>query len=161
MSAAPREGGRRPDASMLVIALLLAVLGTVLVREGGRLPDRGGYSGIEAGDIPRLIGWALVGLAAWTGVAAWQDAPEPRPRQEAAPVLWIVGGLAAQLLLLGIAGFSIATGLLFAATARALGHRNLFVSVPVGIAISLLAYVMFDQVLGLNLPSGPIETLLF
>jgi putative tricarboxylic transport membrane protein len=164
MSADPQSGrrrGGRPDAATLVIALALAALGALLIREGGRLPDPGGYSGIGAGDVPRLIGSVLVGLGVWTAVAAWRDAPEPTPRQEAGPVLWIVGGLAAQLLLLGVTGFSVATGLLFAAVARAFGRRELWLSIPLGIAFALAVYGVFDRLLELNLPAGPPETLIF
>ena len=61
--------------------------------------------------------------------------PSARSRTSA-PMLWIVGGLAAQMLLLKTAGFSIATGLLFAATARGFGRGPLWLTIPVGIVFS-------------------------
>lgn len=153
---------RRADRAGLGIAALLLVVGAVLVREGAVLPAAGGYAGVGAGDIPRLIGWGLVGLAAWTAVEAVRAPASPRPdRQEPGPVLWITGGLAAQLLLLGVAGFSIATGLLFAATARAFGQRRLAVTVPVGILLALAVYGVFDRLLQLNLPAGLPERLAY
>jgi len=40
-------------------------------------------------------------------------------------VLWIVGGLLAQIALIKLTGFSIATGVLFAMTARGMGRVSL------------------------------------
>ena len=75
--------------------------------------------------------------------------------------LVIVAGLAAQLLLLHVAGFSIATGILFAFTARAFGKTNLAMTIPVGIGLSFAVWVIFSQLLMLNLPAGPLEHLIF
>ncbi|MFD2440460.1 tripartite tricarboxylate transporter TctB family protein [Paracoccus kondratievae] len=76
-------------------------------------------------------------------------------------MLWIVAGLAAQLILLNVAGFSIATGLLFAFTARAFGKRNLAMTIPIGIAVSFVVWTIFSQLLMLHLPAGPLEHLVF
>jgi len=74
-------------------------------------------------------------------------------------VLWIVAGLVAQLLLLQPVGFSVATGLLFAFTARGFGKRNLAVTVPVGIVFALAIHLVFAGLLKLSLPAGPLENL--
>jgi putative tricarboxylic transport membrane protein len=75
--------------------------------------------------------------------------------------LWIVAGLALQLVLLRPAGFSVASGLLFAFTAAGFGKRNLALTVPIGVALSLLIYGVFDQLLKLKLPAGLLENLIF
>jgi putative tricarboxylic transport membrane protein len=77
------------------------------------------------------------------------------------PILFIIGGLALQLALLHVLGFSIASGLLFACTAAAFGKRNFAISLPAGIAFALGVYGVFDQLLKLNLPAGFLETLIF
>lgn len=100
-------------------------------------------------------------LAAANGWRAWRGGFPAREREELPPVLWIVGGLAAQLLLLKTAGFSIATGLLFAATARGLGRGPLWATVPIGIALSLGIYLVFAGLLKLSLPAGPLERLVY
>ncbi|GAJ91960.1 hypothetical protein RRH01S_03_00280 [Rhizobium rhizogenes NBRC 13257] len=74
-------------------------------------------------------------------------------------MVWIVGGLAAQMLLLKPLGFSIATGLLFAATAAAFGKRKLWISIPLGIALCLGVWLIFSGLLQLSLPAGPLEHL--
>lgn len=90
---------------------------------------------------------------------AWRF-PE-REKQEISPILWIVGGLAAQMLLLKTAGFSIATGLLFAATARAFGRGALWKTIPIGIVLAFVVWIIFAKGLQLSLPAGPLEHLLF
>jgi putative tricarboxylic transport membrane protein len=75
--------------------------------------------------------------------------------------VWVIAGLAAQMLLLTVAGFSIATGLLFAFTARAFGKRKLWFSIPVGIVLSFAIWIVFAQLLQLSLPAGPLERLFF
>lgn len=152
---------RRPDRAALAIAAGLALFGVVILVDSARLADLGGYSGVGPGTVPRVVGIGLILLAVWTVAAALRgDFPE-RPRQQPAPVLWIVAGLAAQLVLLKIAGFSIATGILFAFTARAFGKRNLALTLPVGIVFSFAVWMVFSQLLMLNLPAGPLEHLIF
>ena len=161
MTGIPPAAGRRPDGAALVIAVGLGGLGALLIREGGLFPDRAGYAGVGPGGMPFAVGWGLVGLAAWTAVDALRGKPDARAPIEIAPILWILGGLALQIVLLRPAGFVAASGLLFACTAFAFGKRNLLLTVPVGLLFALLVYGVFDRVLQLNLPGGPLETLLF
>ncbi len=65
------------------------------------------------------------------------------------------------MLLLKVAGFSIATGLLFAATARAFGRGPLWKTIPIGIVLAYVIWVIFARGLSLSLPAGPLEHLLF
>lgn len=161
MSALQPQDKRRPDVAALAIAAGLVVIAGVMLWDSARLADLGGYSGVGPASVPRVVGFALIGLAVWTAVEALRgDFPE-RPAQQPAPVLWIVAGLAVQLLLLQVAGFSIATGLLFASTARAFGKRNLAMTLPVGIVVSFAVWVIFSQLLMLHLPAGPLEQLIF
>jgi len=74
-------------------------------------------------------------------------------------MLWIVGGLAVQLLTMKTLGFSIATGLLFAATAKGFGRGPLWQTVPIGIVFCFVLWIVFAKGLQLSLPAGPIERL--
>lgn len=65
------------------------------------------------------------------------------------------------MLLLRVAGFSIATGILFALTARGFGKRKLWISLPLGIVFSFAVWAIFSQLLQLTLPAGPLEHLFF
>ena len=87
-----------------------------------------------------------------------RGAASARPTASA-PMLWIVGGLVLQMLLLKTAGFAIATGLLFAFTARGFGKGPLWFTVPLGIVVSLVIWLIFAGLLNLSLPAGPLEHL--
>jgi putative tricarboxylic transport membrane protein len=161
MSQTGFSGKRRPDRAALIIAAALAVVGVVVIWDAARLPADTGYSGIGPADVPRLIGYCLIALGIWTAIAAFREEQEAPPAQEPAPVLWIIGGLGAQLVLIGLAGFSIATGILFACTARAFGYRRMLLSLPIGLVFALGVYGVFDRLLQLNLPAGPLELLIY
>ena len=151
--------GRRADTGALVIAAGLFGFGAVIIADALQLADLGGYSQVGPGTVPEIVGGVLILLAVWTVVAAFRhDFPE-RERVEVPPLLWVVGGLVAQILLLIPAGFSIATGVMFGATARGFGYRNLIFAVIVGIVLSFAVWLLFSQLLQLHLPEGVLENL--
>jgi len=152
--------GRRPDGAAFIIALLLAVFGAVLLWDASTLPDKSGYAGIGAAAMPKVVGWALIALAAITAAGAFRGRLADVPRQNPVPLFWIGGGLVMQIALLHTIGFSLATGILFASTAAGFGKRNLLVSLPVGVGFAFLVYAVFDRILQLNLPGGPLENLI-
>ena len=152
---------RRPDRAALVIAPVLFVLAAVIWWDAGRLAEMSNYSRIGPATVPHVVAIGLALLAIWTGFEAWRgDFPEREPI-EVQPVVMIVAGLAGQMLLLKTAGFSIATGVLFALTAFGFGRRKLWISLPIGIALSFVVYIIFGRFLQLSLPAGPLERLFF
>lgn len=161
MNVSRYEPPHRRDMAALIIAAGLAVVGGVMLWDSARLADLGGYSGVGPASVPRVVAFCLLGLAVWTVIEALRGDFPQRPRQAPAPVLWIVAGLSVQLMLLHVAGFSIATGILFAFTARAFGKTNLAMTIPLGIAFAFVVWVLFSQLLMLNLPAGPLEHLIF
>ncbi|NTF32774.1 tripartite tricarboxylate transporter TctB family protein [Rhizobium skierniewicense] len=152
---------RRPDWAAFAIAVFLVVIAAVIFWDSARLASVTGYSPVGPATVPYAIGICLIGLAIWTAIEAWRNEFPTRDKQEMGPVFWVIAGLAAQMLLLKIAGFSIATGLLFALTARAFGKRKLWYSIPIGIVFSFVIWVIFAQLLQLSLPAGPLERLFF
>jgi putative tricarboxylic transport membrane protein len=152
---------RRPDWAAFAIAVFLVAIAAVIFWDSARLASVTGYSPVGPATVPYAIGACLIGLAIWTAVEAWRSEFPTREKQEMGPVFWVIAGLAAQMLLLKIAGFSIATGLLFAFTARAFGRRKLWYSIPIGIVFSFVIWVIFAQLLQLSLPAGPLERLFF
>lgn len=148
---------RRPDRAALVIAAGLVVLGAIVAWDASRLGAGGAYARIGPQTIPYVIAICLFALGIWTAFEAWRgDFPEREP-QEARPILWMVGGLLLQLLLIRIVGFSVATGLLFALVARGFGEKRLWLSLPAGIILSALVWFAFARGLQLTLPAGPPE----
>ncbi|CAI9387449.1 tripartite tricarboxylate transporter TctB family protein [Microbacterium sp. T2.11-28] len=87
---------------------------------------------------------------------AGEEAPaEPRAvRIDVRSFLWIIGSFFAFALLLDVLGWVIAAGLLFWCVARGFGSTKPLASLVVGLTMSSLAYIGFDMVLGLPLPSG-------
>ena len=152
---------RRPDWAAFAIAVFLVIVAAVIFWDSARLASVTGYSPVGPATVPYAIAFCLIGLAIWTAIEAWRNDFPVRDKQEMGPVFWVIAGLAAQMLLLNVAGFSIATGLLFAFTARAFGKRKLWFSIPIGIVFSFVIWVIFAQLLQLSLPAGPLERLFF
>lgn len=151
---------RRPDRAALVVALLLAALSIFIAWSMTQLGGAGSYARVGPATFPYAIAAALFVLAVWTAFEAFRgDFPEREP-QAWPPVLWIVAGLVAQILLLKTAGFAIATGVLFAATARGFGRGPLWMTIPIGILICLAVWFLFAVGLQLSLPAGPLERLI-
>ncbi len=155
----PSTEKRRPDRAALAIAVFLAVLAGVIFWDTSRLAKIASYSGIGPATIPFVIASGLLLLAAWTVFEALRGDFPVRERQQVGPVAWIVGGLALQMLLLKPLGFSIATGLLFALTAAGFGKRKLWFTIPIGVALCLVVWLIFAGLLQLSLPAGPLEHL--
>lgn len=155
-----QQSGRRPDRAALVIAACLAIAAIVIAWETAVMPGAAGYARIGPTTFPYAIAAVLFILAIWTAAEAFRgDFPE-REEQKVGPLLWIVGGLVAQMLLLKLVGFSIATGLLFAATARGFGRGPLWFTVPLGIVLAGVIWLIFARGLSLTLPAGPFEEFL-
>lgn len=149
---------RRPDWPAFGIGLGLLVLAAVIGWNTYHLTG-GAYTQVGPKAFPYAIAAFLAALGLWTLASAWRGGFPEREHDELGPVVWIVVGLVAQLLLLRFAGFSIATGLLFACTAKAFGKGAFWKTIPIGIVLSLLLWLVFTKVLNLALPSGPLESL--
>ncbi|PYE89220.1 tripartite tricarboxylate transporter TctB family protein [Phyllobacterium leguminum] len=160
MTKANLNNGRaKPDKPAFIIAAALAVVAIVVFWKTATMGGAASYSRVGPTAFPYAISAGLLILAVWTAFEAWRgDFPKREP-QEMAPILWIVGGLAAQMLLLNITGFSIATGILFAATARGFGRGPLWQTIPMGIALAFVLWLVFAKGLQLSLPAGPLEHL--
>lgn len=159
MSGHPDAHQHRPDRAVLVIAVLLAALAVVIVWDTQRLAVAAAYARVGPAAFPYTIAAALLGLAAWTAVAGWRGAFPERESVEFGPVAWIVAGLVGQMALLPYAGFSVATGVLFAFTAKGLGRGPLWLTVPAGVVFGFVVWVVFAKILQLSLPAGPLERL--
>lgn len=148
---------RRPDRAALGLAAVLMAIAAVIAWDTSRLGAGGAYARIGPQMVPYVIALCIAGLSIRTVIEAVRgDFPE-RPTQDFAPVLWIIGGLVAQMALLKVAGFSIATGVLFAMTARGFGRVNLALVVPAGIVIAGMIWFIFARLLQLSLPAAAVE----
>jgi putative tricarboxylic transport membrane protein len=157
MTEGANIGKRRKDVTALIIAAGMFALAALIAWDASRLGGAASYARIGPQTVPNVVAACLALLGIWTVVAALRgDFPE-REHQEFGPVLWIIGGLVAQIVLLRTAGFSIATGVLFGLVATGLGKKPLWISIPIGIVLALIIYVIFARGLALHLPPGPLE----
>lgn len=152
---------RSPDRAALVIAALLLLLAAVVFFQTNAMPTAGQYAKVGPTTAPYLMSAFLAVLGVGHVVMAFRHGLPAREADRAGPMLWIVGGLLLQMLLLKPLGFSVATGLLFAFAARGFGRGPLAMTVPIGIALSFAIWIVFAQLLKLSLPAGPLERLFF
>ena len=157
----PMTPERRPNRAAFAIALGLAGLGGLLIWQGAALPDKGGYAGIGSGAAPKGVGIVLILLALGHVNAGLRTKVLAHSHQNWVAIVWILAGLLLQLFLLKPLGFTIASGVLFACTARAMGHKRLQISMPVGLILAFVVYGVFDGLLKLNLPAGLVEHLIY
>ena len=151
----------RPDRAGFVIAAIIAAIAAVIVWQTRQMPVAAQYARVGPATFPYVIAAGLAALAVGTVISTLRGGLPAREKENVGPMLWIVGGLVAQMLLLKTAGFSIATGALFALTARGFGRGPLWLTLPIGIAFAFLVWVIFAQGLNLSLPAGPLENLFF
>ncbi|MFT3973190.1 MAG: tripartite tricarboxylate transporter TctB family protein [Amaricoccus sp.] len=155
----PQIPERRPDVAALVIGAGLAVLSGVVFFETRAMPVAGQYAKVGPTTAPYLIAACLALLAIGHFVTAFRHGLPPREADKPGPMFWIIGGLVLQMLCLKPLGFSVATGLLFAFAARAFGRGPLWMTIPIGIVLSLAIWLVFAGLLKLSLPAGPLEQL--
>jgi putative tricarboxylic transport membrane protein len=151
---------RRPDGAALVIAAILAAIAAVIIWQTSQMRVPPIQARVGPTVFPYIIAGGLLLLSVGTVVSALRNSFPERTNDNYVPMFWIMGGLVAQLLLLTTIGFSVATGILFAFTAKAFGRGPLWKTIPIGVAFSFIVWFAFAKGLQLSLPSGPIERLI-
>lgn len=144
----------------LVVAALLALLGTVLVV--GNLTMRVVGDGGVLG--PQGFGWFVAvlsfGVAGWMTLGSVRKTDAERAAQAAdettnqVALLTCLGGLVGFTALLDVLGWIIAATGLFGAVATGLGGRPVLRNVAIGFILASTLQILFSGVLGLNLPAG-------
>lgn len=143
---------------MLGIAVVLLLLAGIIAWDASQLGAGATYASVGPKDFPYMIAGGLALLAIWTAFEGYAGAFPAREPDRVMPMVWVVGGLVAQIVLLGPLGFSIATGVMFGLVARGFGDRRIWITIPVGIVVCLALYLLFHFALELSLPAGPLET---
>jgi putative tricarboxylic transport membrane protein len=151
---------RRADPAGIAIAALLAVLAAVIFYDGTKL-QLGATYGVGPKAMPYVVACGLAVLAVGNLIMALRgDLPKPEPADPRAIIL-ILGGLAIFIACIGLGGgFIPATAVLFAATATAFGRRAIHIDLAIGLALGVIIFLVFDKLLTLSLPAGPIERLI-
>lgn len=155
-----QSGPRRADKAGFAIAAALIGLALVVGWDAAQHAAAPAYSRIGPGAAAYAIaaGLALLGLA--TAIAAWRGSPAASEPFDLPPVLMILAGVAGLCLAVAFgAGFVPGTVILFAATAQAFRPGRLPLDLAIGFVLALTIYLVFNKLLSLSLPEGPIERL--
>jgi putative tricarboxylic transport membrane protein len=156
---ADRPGIAGHDTAGMVIAGLLLLLAVVIFWDTSTLQLATTY-GIGPKAMPYVIATGLVVLAIGNFLLAWRADFPAREDIDLQAIMLILGGLAALIAIIGLGGgFIAATTILFAATATAFGRRAVHIDLVIGLALAVAVYLLFDKLLTLSLPAGPLERL--
>jgi len=154
---AGKASGKR-DIAGLLIAVGLFGLAAVIVNDASGYVIRRTYAKFGPEIVPYLIAGGLAVLGVLTVIMALRGAFEVRDRLNLGGVLWLVGGIVTEIVMLyGGTGFIPGSAVLFACAARAFGQTTLVLNLAVGAALSTVLFLLFRYGLGLSLPNGPLE----
>jgi putative tricarboxylic transport membrane protein len=154
------NAGARPDPAGLVIAALLACAAAVILWDMNSLTITSTY-GVGPKMMPIMVAIGLIALAAANFVMALRGDLPVRESADPKAIQRILGGLAALIAVIGLGGgFIAATALLFAMTAAAFGRRAFLADLAFGLVLGAVIYLVFDRILTLSLPAGPLERLI-
>lgn len=129
------------------------------------LDTESGYAGLSPRTVPIIV---AVGLALWGALLIARPASVPdvapddpgdgssatrAPRRAA--LAWVAGGLVADMVLIGFIGFVLASVVLMVCVARGYGSSRPLRDALVALVITVPLWLLFTQVLGINLPLFP------
>jgi putative tricarboxylic transport membrane protein len=151
----------RPAVGETIIAVGVLALAAVVYWQTASIPVSPIYAKVGPTVVPTItaLGLALLGAlllySALTG--GWRSQEEKQAVPDRPALLWIAAGLALNVLLIGSAGFTIASTVLFVCVARGFGSRAIVRDAAIGAAFALVAYFGFAQTLGINIGAGLVE----
>lgn len=157
-----RRIGRGPTWGDTAVGVAALILAAIIGWQTTLIPTNAIYAQVG----PKVIPWMATAMLAVLGVlltlqglrGGWEHGQPGEFNPWA--LAWLLLGLVLNATLIGVAGFIIASTLLFVCTALAFGSRKLLRDVAIGFALALVSYVGFDRVLGYKIGSGLIEGLL-
>ena len=151
---------RKPDRAGIAIAIVLLVVAAVITWDSTTLQLAPTY-----GLGPKMMAYVVAAGMAVIGIAnlimALQGGFPERDSYDPKAIILILGGFAALIAIIALGGgFIPATAVLFAATAAAFGRKAVHIDLLIGAVLAVAVYLLFDKVLTLSLPAGPLERLL-
>ena len=167
MAGADRRGGGgatspRPAVGEAIIGAGVLALALVMAWQTLSIPVSPIYAKVGPTVVPMIAALALGLLGVLLLIAAWQGGWQPADEKAMAPdraaLAWVAAGLVLNVLLIGPAGFTIASVLLFVCVARGFGSTAIARDAAIGAAFALIAYFGFAQTLGINIGAGLVET---
>ena len=158
------DPGTGPD---LAVGIGVIGLGGLLVWQTLSVPQSPTYAVVGPTLVPWLVSALMLALGVGRCAAAvrggWsRDLEEVR---EAPPANWRALGLLAAALVMQVAliewlGFVIASTILYVIVCAAFGSRRPLRDLGIGVAVTVVAYLAFDRLLGVNIGAGILEGVL-
>jgi putative tricarboxylic transport membrane protein len=163
-------GGAQPDGDAAarraaigeaIIGAGVLALAAVMLWQTLAIPVSPIYAQVGPTVVPVITALVLGGLGVLLLIAAWQGGWQPEEEKASTPdwvaLAWVAAGLVLNVLLIGSAGFTIASVLLFVCVARGFGSKAIVRDTLIGAAFALVAYFGFAQTLGINIGAGIVE----
>jgi putative tricarboxylic transport membrane protein len=150
-----------------LIGAAALVLGLLMAWGARSIPSDAGYAGVGPNFLPWVVSLALMACGGWLVWEArsggWRamDEPSGAAQGDWVAIAWVVGGIAANALLLTRIGFILSCSLCFVLAVRGLrgsegkphgGLRGLLLDAVTGFLIAAPAYSLFTKLLGISLP---------
>ncbi|GAA3008531.1 tripartite tricarboxylate transporter TctB family protein [Actinokineospora diospyrosa] len=154
------------EHSELGVCVVLAALGVLVLTDALTIPTDFAQRGpVGPKAVPVLVGGLLLLVAALLArdvlrggkgeAEAGEDVDLSEPG-DWKTVLLLSGAFLANAALIGLLGFPISGTVLFWGAAYALGSRELVRDPLIAAGMSLVTYVVFNNLLGVPLPGGPL-----
>jgi putative tricarboxylic transport membrane protein len=150
---------RIPNRPTAVIAVVLFAIAFITYWDASHMKVRAAY-GMSASAASYFVTILFVALAIGHLISAFKPSDIEVESADWMAVGWIgfaLSGLIGSIWMGG--GFILGATLLFALTARAFGRKALFVDLCLGAVIGVLVFLLFNKLLTLALPQGPLERL--
>lgn len=171
MGSLPRpETAPERDWGELLLSIAVVAFGAAVIWQTYQIRITPAYSMVGPRVVPLFIGIGLVLVGLWLaiesvtgrGAAPTTDSDDADP---SLPTDWRAVGLLAVALILYLvlmlpAGFIIASSVLFAASAFAMGSRRHIRDLCIGVVLSVALYLAFTAGLGIRLPTGFLDGVL-
>jgi putative tricarboxylic transport membrane protein len=146
----------------LFISLGLLALGSFVIYDTQSIPDPQSAGGVGPRLFPYIIGIGLTlcgAVLGWHAISGgWRNVPldqEGHDRPDWLAFGIISTGIVLHMIVIGWAGFIIASTLLFVLVARGFGSRRSVRDAIIAVVLAIVVYFVFTYGLGLKLPAGP------
>ncbi len=164
-------GPRKRDVGETVLALVTFLFGAAIVWQTTQIRLTPAYSKVGPRTIPYIVGAGLILVGLWlafealSGRGPMTGSGESEDADPTLPTDWrriglLALALLAYLVLLEPAGFVVASTILFAGAAFAMGSRRYARDIVIGALMAAVLYLGFTRGLGLDLPAGVLAGIL-
>ena len=158
---------RAPDRVPIVVGVILLASAVIVGLDASHIQSGFTY-GISPAAIPYVVAALLAVLGLCHFIAAFRRReptadPTTWPSEPAdwkAVALMVTGLFALMASVAFGGGFILGSSLLFALTARSFGRKAFLADFAIGVVLAIVIFLVFNNLLSLTLPEGPIERLL-